>query len=276
MWQLYKGETMTNKEYHERPEISKSDLDLIAKSTLHYKQNEFKEQTPSLLLGSITHKLVLEPELFDNEYAVAPPFTKKRTKAGKEKYAEFEAKTVGKEIITADVYDTAKTMADMVLGMKESANFLRDGLAEQSYFSKIDDVEVKCRPEFYNEKQGIIVDLKTTADASLDGFTKSVANFNYHMQAAFYSDILISLNKEVRAFLFIAVETKAPHYVGFYHIDVQGIELGRERYKKLLKKYKKCRDENMWYGYCKLDDSGELQPIQELSLPTWKFYEEII
>ena len=52
---------LTNKEYHARPEISKSDLDLLAKSPLHLKmKNELKsEPTKALLLGSAVHKLVL-------------------------------------------------------------------------------------------------------------------------------------------------------------------------------------------------------------------------
>ena len=64
---------MTNTEYHAHKAVSKSDLDLIHRSPLHYRSAKEmpREQTETLLLGSVVHKLVLEPEDFDNEYAVA-------------------------------------------------------------------------------------------------------------------------------------------------------------------------------------------------------------
>ena len=65
---------LTNKQYHARPEISKSDLDLLARSPLHFKmKNELRsEPTKALLLGSAVHKLVLEPADFSNEFSVEP------------------------------------------------------------------------------------------------------------------------------------------------------------------------------------------------------------
>ena len=59
---------MTNKEYHARSEISKSDLDLLAKSPYHYKhKDEFeRKDSAALVLGSAAHKLVLEPKYFYN------------------------------------------------------------------------------------------------------------------------------------------------------------------------------------------------------------------
>ncbi|MGG7074364.1 PD-(D/E)XK nuclease-like domain-containing protein [Campylobacter sp. 9BO] len=223
-----KAVSMTSKEYHSRPEISKSDLDLLAKSPLHLKlKHELKkEQTPSLLLGYVVHKLVLEPLEFESEFAIEPDCDK-RTK---------------------------------------------DGKAEQAYFSELAGVAVKCKPDFFNESLGLIVDLKTTSDASAVGFAKSVASFNYHIQAAFYTDVMASLGKEVNKFLFIAVETKAPFMVGFYELDEAALDLGRKRYGELLELYKFCSGNNEWWGYANFDGKS-IKAVQTLSLPAWKFYE---
>ncbi|EAJ1232609.1 exodeoxyribonuclease VIII [Campylobacter fetus] len=263
----------SNKDYHARSELSKSDLDLLAKSPLHYKNKEFKEQSKAMLLGSITHKLVLEPNDFKNEFSIIPQVDK-RTKQGKELLAEFETNLSGKIAIESDIFDTAKDMANEVLAMRQTAFFLRDGKAEQSYFSELESVKVKCRPDFYNENLGLLVDLKTTSDASAKGFMSSVANFNYHMQAAFYTDIMRNLGFKIDKFLFIAVETKAPYYVGFYELDIAALEQGRDRYKELLGLYKWCVEHNNWYGYAKKQDD-KIDYIQTLSLPTWKYYEAI-
>ena len=94
------------------------------------------------------------------------------------------------------------------------------------------------------------------------------------MQAAFYSDILRSLGKEVNYFLFIAVETKAPYFVGFYELDAAAIEQGRKAYLELLELYKYCRERDEWWGYAK-KDGDKIEAVQTLSLPAWKFYEQI-
>ena len=268
---------MTNKEYHARPEISKSDLDLLAKSPYHYKYKyEFeRKDSAALTLGSAVHKLVLEPADFFNEFSVEPDVDK-RTKEGKATYNEFLKKLGDKTTLDKATYDIVKEIAKSVNSMRETALFLRDGLAEQSYFSEIEGVAVKCRPDFFNENLGLCIDLKTTSDASADGFARSVASFNYHVQAAFYGDILRSLGKSVNNFLFIAVETKKPFMVGFYTLDEAAIEQGRKTYLALLERYKLCLARGEWWGYAKFEPQSErIEAIQTLSLPTWKFYESI-
>lgn len=268
---------MTNKEYHARPEISKSDLDLLARSPYHYKhKDEFeRKDSAALVLGSAVHKLVLEPKDFFSEFSVEPNVDK-RTKEGKAIYNDFLANLGDKTALSGETYDIVKQIANAVNSMRETAVFLRDGLAEQSYFSEIDGVAVKCRPDFFNENLGLCIDLKTTSDASADGFARSVASFNYHVQAAFYGDILRSLGKTVNNFLFIAVETKKPFMVGFYTLDDAAIEQGRKTYLALLERYKLCLARGEWWGYARFEPRSErIEAIQTLSLPTWKFYEQI-
>lgn len=266
---------MTNTEYHARAEISKSDLDLLAKSPylLKLKKDGLyqSEATPSQILGSAVHKLVLEPNDFKNEFVIEPNFDK-RTKDGKAEFEKFQNENQGKMILKDDIFKTAKIISECVLNMQGTANFLKDGKAEQSYFSEIDGIKVKCRPDFYNENLGLIIDLKTTSDASPSGFSKSIANFNYHIQTAFYSDIMQSLGKKVNKFLFIAVETKEPFLVGFYELDLVAIDKGREKYKELLSLWKWCVENKCYFQYGDFKD-GKFNPVKTLNLPTWKFYE---
>ncbi|AQW81395.1 putative exonuclease VIII [Campylobacter pinnipediorum subsp. pinnipediorum] len=266
---------LTNKEYHSRSEISKSDLDKLAKSPFHFKfKSEFEtEPSQTLILGSLVHKLVLEPQDFNNEFIIEP-VCDKRTKAGKEAYQEFLTSVGDKTIVPQSLNETAQEIALKVLSMKETGLFLKNGLAEQSYFGEIEGVKVKCRPDFYNESLGLAIDLKTTSDASATGFAKSVANFNYHIQASFYSDILRQNGKEVNNFLFIAVETKKPYMVGFYELDQTAIDKGRDDYLRLLDLYKVCEAKNEWWGYAEFKDN-EVNHIQTLALPNWKFYQEV-
>lgn len=266
---------MTLKDYHNLSEISKSDLDLLAKSPLHFKRKqELKsEPTPALMLGTLAHKLILEPDDFKNEFLIEP-VCDKRTKEGKALYAELLANLGDKTLVSQEQFNTASNIAKSVLELDIAKVFLSDGLAEQVYFGEIEGVAVRARPDFYNEKLGAIIDLKTTSDASPSGFSKSVANFNYHVQNAFYAEILRQNDKPVNHFLFIAVETKAPHFVGFYELDGDAVDLGVRRYTELLNLYKFCRERNEWWGYAK-KDGDEIKAVQTLSLPKWSFYEAV-
>lgn len=265
---------MTNFEYHNRSEISKSDIDLMLKSMSHFKNKVYEEPTPNMVLGSAFHKLVLEYDDFESEFAVLPNVDK-RTKAGKEAYDKFLASIGSKTAIDIATFEKAKAMADNIKSDPAISNFLSNGVAEESHFSEIDGVKVKARPDFYNKKLGLIVDLKTTSSAKPSEFAKSVANFNYHIQVAFYSDVLRSLGYEVNGFLFIGVESKEPFYTGLFELDDEAVELGRSTYKAILQRYKHCLESGFFPGYASFDENDEISPVVKLSLPNWKYYEVV-
>jgi hypothetical protein len=47
-------------------------------------------------------------------------------------------------------------------------------------------LQCKCRPDWISEDGGILVDLKTTEDASPREFQRSIAKWRYHVQAGWY------------------------------------------------------------------------------------------
>ena len=82
-----------NDQHHAADGISKSGLDLIARSPYLYRHRQAVEQTKAMLIGSAVHCAVLEPALFPHRYTVAP-VADGRTKAGKDegpRCALFEA-----------------------------------------------------------------------------------------------------------------------------------------------------------------------------------------
>ena len=255
----YTPKEMTNEMYHSSTSLSKSSLDMILQSPYHFKYPKvFKKDSPALIIGSATHKMVLEPDTFWEEF-----------------YTDdiIKGTTINKQHLKKEMYKQVKSMAESVLHIKESSIFLNNGVAEHSYFSEIDGVPVRCRPDYYNEELGIIVDLKTTEDASPVGFQQSIGKWNYHIQVAFYTDVMKSLGKKVNAFLFIAVEKKDPHLVGFYNLDDPSIDRGREKYKEALELYKYCVVTDNWWSYSNFNPvTKELNPIQTLTIPAWKFY----
>lgn len=249
---------MPSADYHAHPAVSKSVLDKIARSPLHcraYLDGERTEPTPAMLLGTAVHTAILEPERFDAEYAVFEG--DRRTTAGKQAYAELVSR--GKSIISASDADVISSMSAAVRAHPVASALLRNGSAEQSVFwtDPMTGLECKCRPDWWRT-DNIVVDVKTTEDASPASFAKSVAGFRYHVQAAHYQ-----AGTQAERFVFIAVEKKAPYAVAVYDLDAVSLELGEAIRRQDLAMFELCSRAGEWPGYS--------PDIEVLSLPPWAF-----
>lgn len=256
---------MTNEAYHSGPGISKSGLDLIAKSPFLYRYRPPVDPTKAMLIGSAFHAATLEPNSFPELFAVAPEVNA-RTNAGKAELEAFRAANEGKSILPKEDAENVGAMAKAVLAHPMAANILRDdtGQAETSIFH-IDEFTgelTKVRPDWMVED--LLVDLKSTEDATPEAFAKSCWNYRYHVQAAFYLDTANAAIGFTRfhSFCFIVCEKKPPYQVAVYVADRKMVEAGRVQYRKDLEKYHQCRLDDSWPGI----NAGR---IQEISLPGW-------
>lgn len=186
----------------------------------------------------------------------------------------------GKQIITADEHAQLEGMRDAVMAHPAAHQLLTGcaGAAELSAYWKDPETGAlcRCRPDFWRT-DGVLVDLKTTDDASPDGFAMSVQKFRYHVQASFYldgcrqaiehggEDLPIKPGAPT-AFVFIAVEKKPPHAVAVYALDFDSLEIGREEYQRDLQTYAECTAADSWPAY------GD--QIQRLGLPEWRLRRE--
>ena len=254
-------ENMSNADYHAHSAISKSGLDLIEKSPAHFFYAE-REKTKEMVIGSAFHDLVLLPETFNELYIIKPAEMNFSTKAGKEWKQQSEES--GKEILTEEEFKQISAMKESVLAHHAAGRLLSSGKPETSIFWKDEiGVECRCRPDFININN-VIVDLKTTTDASPKGFAKSVANFRYHVQDTYYCHGYKHAFGELpRGFVFVAIEKKPPYAVGVYTLDDLAKAKGEMRFKENLLSYKQALAENAWHAFS--------QKIETLSLPNWAF-----
>ena len=179
--------------------------------------------------------------------------------------AEWLANNGDRIVLSQEHWDQLMAMRDAVMNHPAARALLtaKPGVAEHSVYW-IDPVTgelCRCRPDYWRIDD-IIVDVKTTDDASPEGFAKSIANWRYDVQDPFYRDgIKLATGREIRGFVFLAVEKKAPYAVGVYVLDPESIELGRLQYRADLNRYAECKAANQWPGY------GD--KIQTISLPKW-------
>jgi hypothetical protein len=263
-----KYDNISLNDYHKLPGWSKTALDHINRSPAHFMQwrDEPKEQTPAMLFGSAFHCAVLTPKLYGKYYITAPQIDK-RSKEGKEKYAQFEKKAEGKTIITEENNTTIREMQKAIFSHPLASNLLSNGEAEQSFFwtDKRTGLKCKARPD-YLRYDAICIDVKTTDNASIKSFQRSMYNYRYYVQGAFFLDgIFQSTNINCDNFVIIAIEKEKPYGIMIYCLDDLAIDTGRIEYEKNLDT---CLDfENDPEKY-KTVYPVSTDPV-ELSLPPW-------
>ena len=256
-------ENMPANEYHADRSLGSSSFKELLRAPAwfrYYRDNPDKRPVnPAMNLGTAIHLLTLEPERAAEELIVWP-----KRRAGKE-WAYFCEINADKTIITADEYEIASGCAEAVRTHPVAARYFFDhpGVAEASYFTEINGVRVKCRPDWRPSDVPAVVDLKTTTDARLNSFSRVLFNMKYHLQAALYLDIvsLVENQGQLIDWFWVVVEIKPPHLVQVYRALPGCLHSGRSNYESLLAVYKHCKEESHWPGY---DPT-----VLEIGLPKW-------
>lgn len=256
--------------YHKRPEISKSQLDQFIISPLNYWYNNLSEdsnsfeETKSMRIGSMVHKMVLEgSQAFDKAYASPPKDGLKKPTAAQlsakkpsEKtleqiklWEEYEKSIEGKLSPKPDELETAMKCSSAVKAHK-IANDIIGSIESPEVTIIYDAFNLPMRSRLDGiTKGGSIVDLKTTQDASPQEFKRSFYKYNYGLQKYVYSLAYYkAYNQWPKEFYFIVVETKAPFHVAVYTIPDSSDEYWKKVFETQVRKLRGCRETNNWPG----------------------------
>lgn len=267
----------TNEQYHALPSISKSGLDLIAKSPAHFLAGFQGIGAKTARIGTATHSQILEgasgmivaPDIpyrsaankddWDDWFAengATSPIAKAGFKSD-DKFPEFERQT-GLTVVTESEFNNIKQMHESA--MHKADHLLLNGLAEQSILFNYRDVDCRCRPDFMNTEHHYIVDVKSTKDASERGFRRSVAQYRYHVQQAFYCTGYQVETGHWPEFYFLAIDKSAPFLSAIYKLDSEALEHGLMLMERDIGTYIDCMETGRWPGY---------EDNHELSIPIW-------
>lgn len=259
---------MTDREYRDHPAVSRSELWKLRDSPekfAYYKQHP-TEPTPALIFGQMVHKLVLEGDSFDEAFAVAPECDR-RTKLGREEWDTFQKFLNDRTVVSPNDFEKAAEMAEAIRTHPLAARLL-GGQHETPHFWKDPDTGefCKCRTdaEVWIDGQLWVVDYKTTADASTEGFQKEANKYGYDFQAAMYSEGVQADTGEVPRFAFVAQEKTPPYAINIFVADEEFVTRGFDIFRELLGLYHECRQTGNWYGYLGAD-----MTVNILQLPAW-------
>jgi hypothetical protein len=204
---------------------------------------------------------VLEPDTFNDAVALAPEINK-RTAAGKAEAEAFAAANAGKVVLSPDDWERCEQTIAAVRRHPSASQLLDGGERELSLFWNDGKYGVPCKSRFDAFNHNIIIDLKTCQDASPETFARTIAQYLYHVQAAFYfSGAEHVLNATPAAFAFIAVETEPPFAVACYALPANAILAGAHLANVALERYASALASGEWPGYP--------EEISIIKLPAW-------
>lgn len=236
--------------------IRYSHLRAIGRSPAHYRHacEGQREQTPAMRMGTIVHGLVLAvdlgPVIYEGE---------RRGKA----WADFAAAHEGRDIVTSSEVARAVPIADAV-GMDPVAGPLihaPDAWRERTLAWTFDGLPCQGTPDSFDPTTGILLDLKTTSDASPRAFARHAWSYSYHAQLAWYAHALTLAGHTVRECLLVAVETSAPYGVTVHRLSPRLLEEGHRQWRAWWEQLRVCIAADQWPGYA--------ESVCELDVPAW-------
>lgn len=245
---------ISNEDYHKRSELGASNIKKLLENPYKFFNNIQEEDTKAKNIGSAVHCMVLEPDKFNDLFTTKPLFLDDALEGyGKTRLTDSDMEIV--EACTKAVFEHA-------------GHFFVPGVKEQAFFAEIEGKKVKCKPDNYIEKIGLIVDLKVVIDASPDGFLKAIGKWGYYIQAPHYIDTVKASGHKAEKFLFIAVEKEYPYMVGMYEIDEVAMEFGRSEIARAFN----IHGNEANYKEAVYRDPTTGDKVQTLSLPSYVFY----
>ena len=240
-------------EYLSKDRISASDIKNFLKSPrkYFYEKNSKKSDDSGrhFAIGSATHEYVMEPEKFTQNYVVGQKFDK-RTKAGKEAFAEFQEANVGKVILNEQEMEMIKEMSASCKLNKTFLEFMQDSLYEISAYTQDSETGLllRMRPDILPQDKNAIVDIKTCRESSLKAFKNDVYSYGYSLSGAFYTDFLQREN-----YVFVAIEKTAPYQTSLFALNDEMMDYGRYQYRMGLDLMKWSFDNNYWCDYVEFE-----------------------
>ena len=237
-----------------------------------------KKDSAAFAMGHAVHCLALEPEKFEDRFAVAPKVDR-RTTAGKVAWAEYLADCEGKTVLDEQDHADAVACVQALNNHPEFAAIMaQPRRVEVPFEFDLFGHRFKAKPDCIVDSMKLILDIKTTDDASPHRWQWSAVDYGYHRQAFIYQGAieLSHANKEpVREsyrFIFAVVEKPKPSTrgipptVALYELDSETMRMGAEDTQRLVQDYEDRTANGWWQQYY----SNGIVPLR---LPKRRVYE---
>lgn len=260
------------KDYLENEYFGSSNLKILNNETpkdfLYHSKVPF-EDTKATIIGTAIHTKILEPHLFDEQYALQPEdWGPLNRNPGSAKWREFKKENSDKICLS---WEDSKTINKALVEARDSSTLqaiLLDGKVEVTGFYDEGSFGLKARSDIHEklstDDSCMLWDIKTTSKPlDTESLTSMVFNYGYHFQAAHHMHVFRKLGMVISGFGWIFIST-AP---GSSHVvcrpaSVELLEKGNQQFNAARERLELCYNEDMWPG-------REVDDFEEIKLPRW-------
>lgn len=253
-------------EYAKIDALNGSSLLHMRKSPMHYRYMADNPQPPTeaMILGTATHRMILEPERV-GDLATWGGREEEKVRRGKV-WDDFLAVHAGKMIVTVKERDA---MVGMAVGARNNAPIMKYAGAKGDCEVTMVWTDTKTGLKFKGRidkliKAGpTIFDLKTTRSCQKYKFGGQAYTLGYHIKMALYWQGYKNLTGDLPTLVLGAIENTAPHESAVYRITSDALLQGLEDLGAILAKRQQC---------IALDEWPAAEPEEaELTLPTYAY-----
>ncbi len=229
-----------------------------------------REDAVHFRVGRAAHKLLLERDTFDRDYAIFDG-----TRRGKA-WDAFKAEHAKREIITPAELERAQGCAEAIRRHPLASKHLLTGAAEHVLVWTDQPTGLKCKARV-DLKNGHLVEIKTTSDLDRNRWPAQCARYGYFGQLAFYFDGVMNSGGfdpgHEQDPVQIVVQSEAPFDLLVFTVPPTTLEHGRREYRRCLDRLAECMRTGKWPGSGEdrevllyppawaEDDEGDDQPI---------------
>ena len=236
-------EDMPFEEYNKIDAIRSHDLTSIIKDPYTWKYETKPDSEASFFVeGRLQHCLFLEPHVFNDEFVVAPNIDR-RTKVGKEEYAEFMETSGTRTVITQAMYDECQARVEVLDALTPKEGDRTELTIVFDYYGH------KCKSRLDMLAGSTIIDLKTCRSASPRSFIQSVRSYGYHQQGAFYLTAGQCAGLDVDKFQFLAIQKAQPYPYVVYELTPESIAYGVAQNQQAIDLMMHCKEHDIYTPY---------------------------
>ena len=236
--------------------ISSSDLREYLACPFLYGRSKLigRTETSSKMLGSAFHTYLLEPNLFQSIYKVIPKLRKNSSE-----YKVHQEKNKDKILLFEEELHKIKQMKDsfdyfVKMKSKEEGidikQIFEESDKESSFFWSELDLDFKARLDAHNEKENIIIDIKTSVSVDPSSFIRKVRSYKYDFQAAVYCRAYEKcLDRLPLAYVLIAIQNQEPFMTEIYKLSDNTLFNATMILDDAISKYKQSLESDYWGTY---------------------------
>lgn len=202
----------------------------------------------ALLEGSLGVE-VIDPALYPSKTGSVPDgWTNNAIRAARD-----AARLAGKTPILKRHYDDVENMVGAALSFiadSEIAEYWEGGESELTGVWQEDGLWMRCRfDHITKDRRTVIVDYKSTTDASPDGFGRQIIRMGYHIQESFYRRGAAALGCQAPHFIFLAQSCELPYECSLHGCDPALQEIADAEVERAVDLWRQCMTRKSWPSY---------------------------